>query len=205
MLVAGLGNPGKEYVSTRHNVGFMAIDEIVRKYNFSEPKKKYKAEFYEGIIDGEKIFALKPQTFMNKSGISLAEIVNFYKIPPEDIVVIHDELDFPVGKIRMKTGGGAGGHNGLRSIDSFIGKDYRRLRIGIDHPGDKNKVHSYVLKKFPKDDQIKIDIITSAIADNLPMLIKGEDEKFMTKVALILNPPQEKKPKPKEIEEKNGI
>jgi len=184
MLIVGLGNPGKEYTETRHNAGFMAVDEIIRRYDLPAPLSKYKGQFTKGEIAGEKVFLLKPDTFMNRSGISVAEVVKFYKIPLSEVLVIHDELDFPVGKLRIKKGGGAGGHNGLKSLDSHIGKDYRRLRVGIDHPGDKDKVHSYVLQKFKKSEREQIDHLIALIAEHTPLLIAGDDINFMNKIAL---------------------
>jgi len=193
MLFVGLGNPGKEYENTRHNVGFLMADEIVRHYNFSDYKSKYKAEFSEGEIAGKKIYIVKPQTFMNNSGISVSEIARFYKIPLNDIYVFYDELDIPVGKFKVKKSGGSGGHNGIKSIDSHIGKDYYRMRIGIDHPrninkfADNNNVSSYVLNKFSDEDRNAIDKLLNEITKNLPVLIKQDHVKFLTKLHLDKN------------------
>jgi len=184
MLFVGLGNPGKEYENTRHNVGFLMADEIVRHYGFSDYKNKYKAEFSEGEISGKKIYILKPQTFMNNSGISVSEIVRFYKIPLNDIYVFYDELDIPVGKFKVKKGGGSGGHNGIKSIDSHIGKDYYRMRIGIDHPGDKSKVSSYVLNKFSDDERSATDKLMEKITKEIPVLVEHDHIKFLTKLHL---------------------
>ncbi|MDB2414481.1 aminoacyl-tRNA hydrolase [Rickettsiales bacterium] len=181
-LIVGLGNPGTQYDNTRHNVGFMAVDEIVHRFSFLGPKEKNRAQIYEGKIGDHKIIAIKPMTFMNLSGTSVAEIVRFYKIPIENVIVFHDELDLPFKKIRVKIGGGAGGHNGIKDIDARIGKDYKRVRIGIDHPGDKDKVSGYVLKPFSKDEQKELPFLLQDIADNVELLIKGDDSLFMTKM-----------------------
>jgi PTH1 family peptidyl-tRNA hydrolase len=186
LLIIGLGNPGKEYAGTRHNAGFLAIDEIVDRYGFSGPQAKFHGEFFQGEIDGTKVFALKPQTFMNKSGISVSEAARFYKVPVENVIVLYDELDLVPGRIRVKQGGGSGGHNGIKSIDSHFGKDYWRVRIGIGHPGDKNQVSSYVLSKFTNKEKQIFDETIDAAAEAFPLLAEGESEKFMTKVALQL-------------------
>ncbi|MDI6835541.1 MAG: aminoacyl-tRNA hydrolase, partial [Rhizobiaceae bacterium] len=154
LIIAGLGNPGAKYSENRHNIGFMAVDAIHRRHRFSPWSKKFKAEIAEGEIAGEKVLLMKPQTFMNLSGEAVGEAMRFYKLKPADIVAIHDELDLPAGRARMKTGGGHGGHNGLRSLDAHCGKDYRRLRLGIGHPGDKERVHGHVLGDFAKVDRI---------------------------------------------------
>lgn len=183
-LCVGLGNPGNEYGRTRHNVGFMTINKIAHRYNFSSFAKKYKGEIATGTIAGHKIIAIKPQTFMNKSGECVSQVVNFYKIPPEKILVFYDELDLPTAKIRIKTGGGNGGHNGLRSLDSYMDKNYVRIRIGIGHPGDKLRVSGYVLSKFAPDEQQKIDILNTAIADYIDFLLNNNASEFMNKIAL---------------------
>jgi len=199
LLLVGLGNPGQKYEATRHNAGFMALDDIIDSYGLEGPVSKYKGDWYTGTIAGRKLFALKPQTFMNDSGISVSEAVRFFKIPLENVIVFYDELDLPVGKIRTKKGGGAGGHNGIRSIDSHIGKDYRRVRIGIDHPGHKDAVHGYVLKPFPKQDRAVVDQLIAHLSDHLDILIGGQAEHYMSKVALAMQPP---KPKQEANEEK---
>lgn len=184
LLIAGLGNPGAQYRDNRHNVGFMAADEIARRHSFSPWSRKFKGEIAEGALAGEKVLLLKPQTFMNLSGEAVGEAMRFYKLTPADIVVIHDELDLAAGKIRLKAGGGHGGHNGLRSIDAHCGKDYRRLRIGIGHPGDKARVHGHVLGDFAKVDAEWLDPLLEAIAVNADLLVKGEDSTFMNRVTL---------------------
>jgi len=182
-LLVGLGNPGKEYEKTRHNVGFMVIDEIIDKYSLSSPKTKFHGLISDGKIDGKKVITVKPNTFMNKSGLSVGEVVNFYKIPLKNTIIFHDEIDLNCCKIRVKSGGGHGGHNGLRDIDEKIGKDYRRVRIGVGHPGDKDKVSGYVLNKFSKEEQPSIEKLIDNVSSNIPILL-GEDESlFMTKIS----------------------
>ena len=183
-IIAGLGNPGSKYARNRHNVGFMAVDAIARRHSFSPWAKKFRAEIAEGTLGGEKVLLIKPQTFMNASGESVGEAMRFYKLSPSDIVVLYDELDLAPGKLRIKTGGGAGGHNGIRSLDSHVGKDYRRVRIGIGHPGDKALVHNWVLGDLAKTDSIWLDPLIDAIADHADMLARGDDNSFMNKAAL---------------------
>lgn len=195
LLLVGLGNPGSEHKRQRHNVGFMAVDAIAERHNFQPFKKRFHGEIAEGVLNGTKTLLLKPQTFMNLSGKSVGEAAHFYKIPPLHIVVAHDELDLAAGKIRMKTGGGHAGHNGLRSIDGAIGPEYRRLRIGIGHPG-KDRVLSYVLQNFLADEQVWLDPLLDAMAAEAGYLAKNDDTGFMTKVALRLQPPKEKTAKP---------
>ena len=151
-LIVGLGNPGAEYAGHRHNVGFMAVDEIARHHNFPAFRQKFSALVSEGVVDGEKLLLLKPQTFMNLSGDAVGQAAKFYKLTPADISVIHDELDLAPGKVRIKSGGGHGGHNGLRSIEAHLGKDFVRVRIGIGHPGHKERVNPHVLSNFHKAD-----------------------------------------------------
>ncbi|HCL65017.1 MAG TPA: aminoacyl-tRNA hydrolase [Rhizobium sp.] len=183
IIIAGLGNPGAKYSENRHNIGFMAVDAIHRRYTFSPWSKKFKAEIAEGEIAGEKVLLMKPQTFMNLSGESVGEAMRFFKLQPSDIIAIHDELDLPAGKVRMKTGGGHGGHNGLKSLDSHCGKEYRRLRMGIGHPGDKERVHGHVLGDFAKTDRVWLEPLLDALADNAAMLVKGEESQLMNKLA----------------------
>lgn len=183
-VIAGLGNPGTGYERNRHNIGFMAADAIARRHGFSPWRKKFRAEIADGELDGVKTLLIKPQTFMNLSGEAVGEALRFYKLGLDDLIVIHDELDLPAGKARIKKGGGAGGHNGIRSIDSHCGKEYRRLRLGIGHPGDKARVHGHVLGDFAKADSEWLDPFIEAIADNAGMLAKGEDSSFMNRVAL---------------------
>jgi PTH1 family peptidyl-tRNA hydrolase len=198
ILVVGLGNPGTEYARNRHNIGFMAADELVRRHSFGPWRAKFQGEFAEGTIAGTKVLVLKPMTYMNLSGQSVAAAARFLKVPVEDIVVIHDELDLPPGRLRVKRGGGAGGHNGLKSIDQHLGQNYRRVRLGIGHPGDKDRVSGYVLHDFAKADQAWLDPLLDAVADALPQLFKGDEAGFMNRVSTATQPPKQKKEKPAE-------
>lgn len=183
-LLAGLGNPGAEHAGNRHNIGFMALDAIAQGHNFSAYRSKYKGEFVEGEIAGQKVALLKPQTYMNNSGTSVAAAAKFYKIPPEKIIVFYDDLDLAPGKVRVKQGGGNAGHNGLRSIDAHLpSTDYRRVRLGIGHPGDKAQVSGYVLSNFSKEDQKWVEVLTSSVADHAHYLVEGRENDFMTRVA----------------------
>lgn len=184
LLIAGLGNPGSQYAKHRHNVGFMAADAIARRHSFSGFSKKFRGEIADGEIAGEKVLLLKPMTFMNLSGDSVGEAMRFYKLSPSDIIVIHDELDLAPGKLKLKTGGGHGGHNGLKSIDAHCGKDYKRLRVGIGHPGHKDRVNSHVLGDFSKPDLVWLEPLLDAIADHADLMAKGDDAGFLNKIAL---------------------
>ena len=188
LLIVGLGNPGRRYAGNRHNIGFMAADDIHRRHRFSTWRARFQGEISEGTLDGEKVIILKPATYMNESGRSVREAATFYKLAANDIVVIYDELDLPPGKVRLKTGGGHGGHNGLKSIDahlgSSIGRDYRKVRIGIGHPGRKELVNGHVLHDFAKADQDWLQPLLAAIADNAGLLAKGDDSTFMNRVHL---------------------
>ncbi|MCW0236632.1 MAG: aminoacyl-tRNA hydrolase [Ferrovibrio sp.] len=195
LLLVGLGNPGSEHKRQRHNVGFMAADAIADRHNFQPFKKRFHGEVAEGVLDGIKTLLLKPLTYMNLSGKSVGEAAHFYKLPPAQVVVMHDELDLAAGKIRIKTGGGHAGHNGLRSIDASIGPDYRRLRIGIGHPG-KDRVLGYVLQNFHMDEHLWLDPLLDAMAREAGYLARNDDAGFMTKVALLLQPPKVEKPRP---------
>ena len=195
-LFVGLGNPGKQYQLNRHNIGFMALDVLVERHKFSGWAKKFQGEIADGTLGGEKILLLKPQTFMNLSGQSVQGAAAFYKIKPEDIVVFHDELDLAPGKLRVKKGGGAAGHNGLRSIDEHLGKDYWRVRLGIGHPGDRDMVSPYVLGNFAKADENWLLPMMVAVSDRIELLASGDDGGFMTKVAQDTAPPKPEKPKP---------
>ncbi|WP_173934718.1 aminoacyl-tRNA hydrolase [Chelativorans sp. Marseille-P2723] len=186
LLIAGLGNPGRQYAGNRHNVGFMAADAINRRHSFSPWSKKFNALVSEGRLGGKKVLLMKPQTFMNLSGQAVGEAMRFYKLTPDDLIVTYDELDLAPGKLRVKRGGGAGGHNGIRSIDAHCGKDYRRVRIGIGHPGDKDRVTGYVLSDFSKSDHEWLEPLLAAIADNAELLVRSDDSGFMNKVNLAL-------------------
>lgn len=198
ILVVGLGNPGTEYARNRHNIGFMAADELVRRHSFGPWRSKFQGELAEGSIGGDKVLILKPMTYMNLSGQSVATAARFLKVPVEDVVVIHDELDIAPGRVRVKRGGGAGGHNGLKSIDQHLGQNYRRIRLGIGHPGDKDRVAGYVLHDFAKADQVWLDPLLGAVADALPQLLKGDEPGFMNRVSVLTAPPKIKKEKPAE-------
>lgn len=193
LLVVGLGNPGSDYARNRHNVGFMAVDEIVRRYRFSSFRGKFQGQLAEGEVAGRRIHVLKPMTFMNRSGDSVLGAQRFFKVPPEDVLVFHDEIDLAQGRIRVKRGGGHAGHNGLRSIHARLGPDYRRVRIGVGHPGDKDRVVGHVLKDFSKAEAGEVERLVEAIAEAFPFLVVDDDAGFMTRVSLILNPPVHKK------------
>lgn len=184
LIFAGLGNPGAQYQNNRHNVGFMAADAIARRHSFSPWTKKFHGLIAEGSLGGEKILLIKPQTFMNLSGQAVGEAMRFYKLTPAEVVVLYDELDLAPGKVRVKVGGGAGGHNGIRSLDQHIGNHYKRVRIGIGHPGVKELVHSYVLGDFAKADHEWLEPLVDAIGEHAPLLAKGDDNSFMNKMTL---------------------
>ncbi|HEY4136188.1 MAG TPA: aminoacyl-tRNA hydrolase [Alphaproteobacteria bacterium] len=188
-LLVGLGNPGPEHAAQRHNVGFMAADAIVRRHGFSPWRKKFQGELSEGSVGGVKVAVLKPATYMNLSGQSASAASQFYKIDLPDVIAIHDELDLKFGKLRVKRGGGAAGHNGLRSLDQHIGQNYLRLRMGIDHPGEKHLVTNYVLGNFSKAERAFVETWCDAIADALPTLVKGDEAGFMNKVHLLAPAP----------------
>ncbi len=191
LLVVGLGNPGPQYAHQRHNFGFMAADAIARRHGFGASRAKFHGEIAEGTVGGTKILILKPQTYMNESGRAVAAAMQFYKLSPEDILVLHDELDIAPGKFKVKRGGGLAGHNGLRDIKAHIGPEFRRLRLGIGHPGDKKLVEGYALRDFPKADQGWVDDLLDAVAENFLLLVKDDDAGFMTRVALAVKPPKQ--------------
>jgi PTH1 family peptidyl-tRNA hydrolase len=172
LIIAGLGNPGAKYAGNRHNIGFMAVDEIVRRHGFSPWRKKFQAEVSEGLLGGESVLLMKPQTYMNESGRAVGEAMRFYNLGPEDIVVLYDELDLAPGKVRIKTGGGSGGHNGIKSIDAHCGKDYRRVRLGIGHPGSRDRVTGYVLGDFAKADAEWLEPLIEAVGSHADLLAK---------------------------------
>lgn len=193
ILMVGLGNPGAKYAHNRHNVGFMAVDAIVRRHSFSPPRARFQGITCDGTLAGEKIIALFPGTYMNESGRAVGEAMRFFKLEPKDVIVFYDELDLAPGKIRIRTGGGAAGHNGIRSITAHIGEAYRRVRIGIGHPGMKEAVTGHVLGDFSKADQTWLVPLLEAIADAAPLIGEGKDEGFATKVHLLTNPAPVKK------------
>jgi len=196
ILLVGLGNPSPKHANNRHNIGFAALDRIVERHGFSAYRRQHRGLLAEGRLDGDKALALKPTTYMNESGQSVGQALRYYKIDAPNVVVFHDELDLVAGKMRVKTGGGHAGHNGLRSLDSHIGKDYRRVRLGIGHPGDKGRVMRHVLGDFAKADQAWLDPFLDAVADAAPLLARGDDPGFATRVALLLNPPDHHPKKP---------
>ena len=190
-LVVGLGNPGARYARNRHNIGFMAVDAIARRHGIGAFRNRFKGELAEGAIAGERRLLLKPQTFMNASGEAVLAAMSFYKIAPEDIVVIHDEIDLREAKLRVKRGGGNAGHNGLRSIDALIGPDYWRVRIGVGHPGVKELVQPYVLQNFfPEEVTEWVEPLIDAVAETIPLLLSGVPDAFMSEVARRLAPPE---------------
>lgn len=195
-LIVGLGNPGDKYARNRHNVGFMAVERIAERHRFGPWKRKFQGTAADGEIAGEKVLLLKPDTYMNESGRSVGEAARFLKIGLADIVVVHDELDLAPGKIKMKTGGGNAGHNGLRSITAHLGNEYARVRIGIGHPGSRDAVSHYVLNDFAKAEQGWLADLLDAIADAAPRLASGDEARFLTDVARKLEPDKPTKVKP---------
>jgi PTH1 family peptidyl-tRNA hydrolase len=189
-LIVGLGNPGTKYSRNRHNIGFMAVDQIASDHGFSPWRGKFQGSVSEGRLGSEKTILLKPETFMNLSGQSVGEAMWFYKLEPADVIVFHDELDLAPGRCRVKDGGGHAGHNGLRSIHQHIGPDYRRIRLGIGHPGHKDAVPSYVLRDFPKADDAWLDDLIRGIGDGAVALAEGDSGRFMNAVSLRTNPPR---------------
>ena len=189
LLVVGLGNPGKEYANNRHNIGFVAVDEVVRHYSFSSFRSKFQGEIAHGNIGSAKVLALKPLTFMNEVGRSVQAVTDFYKIPLKNVIVIHDEIDLVGGKVRVKIGGGHAGHNGLRSIHDHVGADFVRVRIGVGHPGEKTEVAGHVLKDFAKSERIWVDRVINSVGEYIPMLVDGDYSTFMSKIAIVVSPP----------------
>lgn len=192
-LFVGLGNPGAKYAGNRHNVGFMALDQIAGDHGFGPWRSKFNAEMSEGRLGSEKVVLLKPMTFMNRSGQAVGEAMRFFKLESTDVTVFHDELDLAPGKCRVKNGGGHAGHNGLRSIHDHIGPHYARVRIGIGHPGHKDKVAPYVLNDFAKADQGWLDDLLRGISDGAVSLAAGDDARFSNAVALRVAPPRSSK------------
>jgi len=189
-LWVGLGNPGAKYAANRHNIGWMALDRIAADHGFGPWRAKFQGSLCEGNLGGQKVVMLKPETFMNLSGQSVGEAARFFKISPAEITVFHDELDLEPGKARVKTGGGHAGHNGLRSIHSHIGEAYGRVRLGIGHPGHKDRVAAYVLSDFAKAEQDWLDDLLCGLSDGAPALAKGDSAKFLNAVALRTAPPR---------------
>lgn len=189
-LWVGLGNPGAKYSSNRHNIGFMALDRIAEDHRFAPWRAKFQGQMTEGLLGGEKTLLLKPETFMNLSGQSVGEAMRFYKLTPAEVVVFHDELDLAPGKCRVKRGGGHAGHNGLRSMHQHITPEYHRVRLGIGHPGHKDRVSGYVLSDFAKAEQNWLDDLLRGISDGAPFLAGGDSGRFQNAVALRVNPPR---------------
>jgi len=186
LLFVGLGNPGTRYVGNRHNIGFMVVQRIARRHNLAPWRRRFQGVAVEGPIDGERVQLLLPGTYMNESGRAAQEAARFYKLEPAQILVFHDELELAPGKVRLKVGGGNAGHNGLRSISAHIGNDYKRVRIGIGHPGDKNLVERYVLQDFAKDEWPWVEELCDTIADHASLLVAGKDASFQNKVHLAM-------------------
>ena len=185
-LFVGLGNPGAKYARNRHNIGFMAVDEIARRHNFAPWRRRFQGETSEGTLGTERVILLKPTTYMNESGRSVQEAGAFFKIAAGDTTVFHDELELPPGKVRVKIGGGIAGHNGLRSISAHIGNEYRRVRLGIGHPGVKEMVHGHVLSDFAKADNDWVTTLCDAVAEHAALIVKGTDATFANRVHLAM-------------------
>jgi PTH1 family peptidyl-tRNA hydrolase len=201
-LFVGLGNPGAKYAGNRHNIGYMAVDRIAADHGFGPWRSKFQSVISEGRLGREKVILLKPETFMNLSGQSVGEAMRFHKLESSEVIVFHDELDLAPGKCRLKTGGGHAGHNGLRSIHAHIGEAYDRVRLGIGHPGDKNRVAGYVLADFAKAEADWLDDLLRGISDGAAALADGEGAKFLNAVSLRTAPPRsstgtQKKAEPK--------
>ncbi len=194
LLIVGQGNPGARYAGNRHNIGFLTLDAVHAAHAFAPWRSKFQAQASEGVVatpDGPvKCLLLKPQTFYNETGRAVAEAVRFYKIDRADVIVVHDEIDLAPGRLRMKAGGGAAGNNGVRSISQVLGPDFRRVRMGVGHPGDKARVMSYVLSDFSKSDQSWLEPLLDAVARAFPFLAAGEDERFQAEVMRLAPAPK---------------
>jgi len=193
LLLVGLGNPGPKYTKTRHNIGFMALDEVVRRQNLGAWRARFQSQTAEGLMGTDKVLALKPQTYMNESGRAVGEAARFFKLAPEQVIVLYDELDLAPGKVKVRQGGGAAGHNGIRSITKHLGGDFQRVRLGIGHPGDKNKVTSYVLGEFSKAEAEDAARVCEAVGEEIPRLVQSDPEGFMSRVAWRVQPPKDDK------------
>jgi PTH1 family peptidyl-tRNA hydrolase len=198
LVLAGLGNPGAGYAGHRHNMGFMAVDAIASLHRFATWRKKFQGDMAEGEIAGTRILLLKPMTYMNLSGQSVSAALGFYKVEPSALIVFHDEIDILLGRVKVKTGGGHGGHNGIRDIMAHIGPDFRRVRLGVGHPGEKELVHNHVLQEFAKQERELAGKVIEAVAAEVPRLVAGDEGGFMSRVAFLLAPPKPKKEKPPE-------
>lgn len=186
LLLVGLGNPGARYVGNRHNIGFLAVQEIAKRRGIGPWRRRFQGLACEGPLGGERTLLLLPGTYMNESGRAVAEAVHFYKLSPADVIVFHDEIDLPPGKVRVKVGGGIAGHNGLRSISEHIGNDYRRVRIGVGHPGNKDLVQHYVLSDFAKSDRGWVEALIGILSADADLLAQGKDASFQNKVHLAM-------------------
>ena len=186
LLFVGLGNPGSSYVGHRHNIGFMAVQAIAKHHDIAPWRRRFQGVAVEGTVAGEKLLLLLPGTYMNESGRAVGEAANFYKLEPAAVTVLHDEVELPLGKIRVKVGGGNAGHNGLRSISDHIGNDYRRVRIGVGRPGHKDQMQNYVLQDFAKSEQPAVEAICDFIAENVGLLIEGKESTFLNKAHLTM-------------------
>ena len=186
LLLVGLGNPGARYVGNRHNIGFMTLEAIAKRHGIGPWRRRFQGVACEGPIGGERVLLLLPGTFMNESGRAVAEAAQFYKLTAGDITVFHDEIELPPGKVRVKVGGGIAGHNGLRSITAHVGNDYRRVRIGVGHPGAKDLVEHYVLSDFAKSERGWVEALMDILADNVDLLVRGQDASFQNKVHLAM-------------------
>jgi PTH1 family peptidyl-tRNA hydrolase len=186
LLFVGLGNPGAKYAHNRHNIGFMVVDEIARRHGFAPWRRRFQGETAEGTLERERVILLKPMTYMNDSGQAVQEASAFFKLAPHEVTVFHDEIELPPAKMRVKVGGGIAGHNGLRSISAHVGNDYRRVRIGVGHPGIKELVHGHVLNDFAKDERPWVEALRDAIADSAGLLATGRDSTFQNKVHLAM-------------------
>ena len=185
-LFVGLGNPGARHAGNRHNVGFMVVDAIAKRHGIGPWRRRFQGVAADGPIGGERVQLLLPGTFMNESGRAVAEAAHFYRLAASEIVVFHDEIDLPPAKVRVKTGGGVAGHNGLRSISAHIGNEYRRVRIGVGHPGDKDLVQPYVLNDFSRDERAWVTALCEIIADNAELLARNQDASFQNKIHLAM-------------------
>ncbi len=186
LLLVGLGNPGARYSGIRQKIGFMAVEAIAKRHGIGPWRRRFQGVACEGPIGGARTLLLLPGTYMNESGRAVAEAVHFYKLTLGDVTVFHDEIDLPPAKVRVKTGGGIAGHNGLRSISEHIGNDYRRVRIGVGHPGDKDLVQHYVLSDFAKSEKSWVETLLAILADNAELLARGDDASFQNKVHLAM-------------------
>src|SRR5262245_51883476 len=185
-LIVGLGNPGPKHVANRHNIGFMAVQAIASRHGIGPWRRRFQGVSCEGSIGGARALLLLPGTYMNESGRAVAEATQFYKLSANDVVVVHDEIDLPPAKMRVKTGGGIAGHNGLRSITAHIGNEYHRVRLGVGHPGDKELVHAHVLNDFAKSERDWVTALCDIVADNAELIVKGDDASFQNKVHLAM-------------------